>query len=68
MKKFRNKTQRNGYIFGKVCMNIGVLLVLFSTCIMTNDSGCPINMSGVIMITLGFILFKYGYYRTGGNI
>ena len=68
MKTFRNKAQKNGYIFGKVCIHIGVMLILLSTCVMTNDTGCPINILGVTMITLGYILFRYGYYRTGGEL
>ena len=67
MKRFKNKASKNGYIFGQVCSVIGVLTILISIfTIENNSSEHPINIYGFMATLIGFLLYKYGEYRTGG--
>jgi hypothetical protein len=67
-KSFKNKASESGYKFGKFCVGFGVLIILFSLPFICNDYGdSPINVYGATACITGYIIYQYGFYRTGGN-
>ena len=65
MKTFKNKASRNGYVFGQVCSIVGVLMILVSLITMETAEH-TINIKGFMTAMIGFLVYKYGDFRTGG--
>lgn len=65
MKTFKNKASRNGYVFGQICSVVGVLMILLSL-VTLETAEHTINIKGFLTALMGFTVYKYGDFRTGG--
>lgn len=64
--KFKNKAERNGYIFGNVCRFVGALSTLITLFLLPNEK-IYINKRMIIPAIISFLVFYYGFWRTGGT-
>lgn len=62
---FKNKAQKYGYTFGKVCRVSGLISTfIFSFLVPGEDH--VLNSWAIIPYALSIMVFLYGYWRTGG--
>lgn len=71
MNNFKNKAQKYGFIFGQFCINIGILIMMFSIPFIANDfvtTKPALNTIPCIVCIIGFFIHVYGMKRCGGVI
>jgi hypothetical protein len=66
--EFKNKADKMGFYFGKFCVYFGGLLTMISIFLMAHDGEePPMDYQFILSMFLGFMIYKYGDYRTGGR-
>lgn len=71
MIKFKNNAQKYGFIFGQVCINLGILMMMFCVPLIANDfvtTKPALNTVPCIVFVIGFLIHVYGIKRCGGVI
>lgn len=64
--KFKNRAERNGYVFGNVCKFFGTLFGIFGLFVVPNERTI-INFRALIVTTVFLSIAYYGLWRTGGK-
>jgi hypothetical protein len=62
---FKNKAQKYGYTFGKICRVLGFISTFISAFFVPNENKV-INIGGTLSFIISLSVFWYGYWRTGG--
>lgn len=66
-RKFKSKSSKYGYIFGNICMVLGLVSFICSLVFICNDYGDVIlNNKAIFISAISILMYKYGNYRTGG--
>lgn len=63
----RNDVKKAGKLFGEICKIVGVIFCLIG-CALTPREDIVIDKTGVIIVALSLVLYKYGCWRTGSYI
>ena len=63
--KFKNRADRNGYVFGKICRVLGAFFTLVFLPFLASEENL-INKKMILPVIISFIAFYYGAWRTGG--
>lgn len=63
--KFKNKTDRDGYVFGQLCKIIGGTMSLPCLFLLGNEQTI-VNKGMITPVIVSIVLFVYGIWRTGG--
>lgn len=65
--KFKNKTARDGYVFGCICKLIGEITFFpFLFFLGSTEPDRLINTTMIIPCIVSIVSFVYGIWRTGG--
>lgn len=64
MRKFKNKVDKAGYMFGEFCVIMSIVVALFGFICLATD----FDIAFMICSALFVVLFEYGTWRTGGDM
>lgn len=64
MRKFKNKIDKAGYLFGEFCVIMSFVAGMFAFIFLATDYDIAFAVCSLLMV----VLFEYGTWRTGGDM